>query len=142
MNLDLWHARVEVYPVSYDRAPFGLTAKLGKLDEILVIGGDSSLNPTLTTKPDIPLERCEVSDEVEKLRARTTGDETYTDLISCSLHQRDLFTPNKEIIAPPRIPSLSIQGLDNLDEQVAEVGLPYPTRLWKDPNLTETKGKY
>ena len=71
-----------MYPVSYDRAPFGLTAKLGKLDEILVIGGDSSLNPAPTTKPDIPLERCEVSDKVEKLRARTTGDKTYTDLIS------------------------------------------------------------
>ena len=79
---------------------------------------------------------------MEKLRARTTGDETYTDLINCSLYQRDLFTPNKEIIAPPRIPSLSIQGLDNLDKQVAEEGLPNPTILRKDPNLTETKGKY
>ena len=78
-NLDLWHASIEVYPVGNNRATFGLAAKLGKLDEILVIEGDSSLDPALTTKPDSPFKRSEISNEVEKLRARTTGDKTYTD---------------------------------------------------------------
>ena len=67
-----------MYPVVLNRAPIGLAAKLGKLDEILVIGRDSSLDSAMTSKPDKSFKRSEISDKMKKLGARPTGDETYT----------------------------------------------------------------
>lgn len=76
-----------MYPVVLNRAPIGLAAKLGKLDEILIRGRDSSLNPTLSTQPDNPVKRREVSNQMKKLRARTAGDKTYTNYPIYMLNQ-------------------------------------------------------
>ena len=59
---DLWHTRIEAYPEVCYKAPFGLVAKLGKLDKILTVRGDSSLHPALSTEPDYPFKRSKVSD--------------------------------------------------------------------------------
>ena len=55
-------------------------AKLGKLDKILVIGGDSSLDPAPSTQPVRPVKRRKVLSQVEEFRARTTGAEPYADI--------------------------------------------------------------
>ena len=62
-------------------------AKLGKLDEILVLGGDSSLDPEPSTQPEHPVKIRKVLDQVEEFRARTTGAEQYADISRRKLHQ-------------------------------------------------------
>ena len=69
------------------RAPFCLVAKLGKLDEILVRGGDSGLNPTFGTKPEYLVKRRKVPDQLVKFRARTTGAEPQENISRRKLYK-------------------------------------------------------
>ena len=92
LYLDLWNMGLEPKPIACDRAGRYPITKFGKLDKFLIVGRNFGLLSAMTSNPDFPIQRCEVSNEVTKLRVWATGVKPNSDKTSSRLDESHIIT--------------------------------------------------